>query len=104
MLSSAPDQQAMKHLYKSETDKDGIDISYYIEPDPAEGRVKWMFFPHLPKGMCARKGDETQLGSMHDYDRQSYEDFLLSPRYDLPTEIHRDVIAVMNEGRKPRRP
>ena len=85
----------MKIHYKTATDEKGIVVHYFIEPDPNEDRVKWILYPNKPKGMHFRKGDEMGLGSMHDYDRQSYQDFLKSPRYELPDSVYNQVIDAM---------
>ncbi|MFK7911637.1 MAG: hypothetical protein AB8F34_13700 [Akkermansiaceae bacterium] len=89
----------MKIAYKSETDEHGINVDFFIEPVPEEGIVKWLFFPNLPEGMHPKKGDETGLGSMHDYNRQTYQDFLTAPKEKLAEEIHRQVVEAMESVR-----
>ena len=90
----------MKIHYKTETDEKGIVVDYFIEPDPSEDRVKWLLYPNLPKGVDVRKGDEMGLGSLHDYDRQAYQDFLKSPRFELTDLIYNQVIVAMNKSKQ----
>ena len=90
----------MKIHYKTETDEKGIVVDYFIEPDPAENWVKWLLYPNLPKDLDVRKGDEMSLDSLHDYDRQAYQDFLKSPRYELSDLIYNQVIVAMDKGKK----
>lgn len=90
----------MNIAYKTETDEYGIVVDYFIEPVPEEGIVKWLFYPNLPKGMDWRKGDEMGLGSMHDYNRQNYQDFLTAPKEKLPDDIHHQVVETMGKGFK----
>ena len=89
----------MKQLpYRTALDEEtGINITYYIETRPEERQVRWKFYPHLPKGICAKKGDETGLGSMHDDSQQSYEDFLQSPHHELPPDVYRGVVKIMGK-------
>ena len=86
----------MKIRYKTATDDAGIVVDYYVQADPSEGRVKWLFYPNLPSGVDPRKGDEMGLGSLHDYDRQAYSDFVKAPRYTLSDDIYQQVLAVFS--------
>ncbi|BDS05473.1 hypothetical protein NT6N_05130 [Oceaniferula spumae] len=82
--------------YKIETQNDGIHVTYYVTPCPYEGCVRWSFFPHLPEGVCAKKGDESGLGGMHSDGEQSIAEFKKSPKYHLPDEVHAMVMDKMN--------
>ena len=76
-----------KVCYKTEQESDGVYVTFYIEARPLDGEVRWSFFPHLPEGICAKKGDETGLGSMHSDGRQSFHQFREAPKCQLPEEI-----------------
>ncbi|MGE9266907.1 MAG: hypothetical protein ACQKBY_02325 [Verrucomicrobiales bacterium] len=82
--------------YKTDHSAKGHAISYYLTPKPDEALVTWHFFPHLPEGLCAKKGDESGLGSMHSNGWQSYADFLEKPLDELPAPILARVIKLMS--------
>ncbi|MBK1829632.1 hypothetical protein JIN77_02755 [Verrucomicrobiaceae bacterium R5-34] len=85
-------------LYRREKDTNGVAVSYFVSPHPYEKVVRWSFFPHLTEGICAKKGDESGLGSMHSDGEQTYAEFLKTPKHQVPDEVMAMVSAKMEES------
>ncbi|MBK1829915.1 hypothetical protein JIN77_04205 [Verrucomicrobiaceae bacterium R5-34] len=83
-----------KIIYRTEKG-DQASVSYFVEPHADEAEVRWSFYPHLPEGMCAKKGDERGLGSFHHDTRQSFEDFKIRPAREISDAIYEQVMSAM---------
>jgi hypothetical protein len=89
----------IKFLYLTEKEvNQGIQmtIKYYIEIDEKNHQIWWIEYPQVPEGMHFKKADEYGWGIEYYKKKQSFQDFIESPSYEISKEIHKDLIELFS--------
>jgi len=73
-----------------------ITVNYYVEIEEENHKVCWIEYPQVPEGMHFKKADEYGWGIEYYKKKQSFQDFIKSPSYEIPKEIYKTLIELIS--------